>query len=212
MPYELTYPIGLHVAGQRIAIVGGDDLAVDKVERLLGAQANVTVFAPSLDAPELVRWVRDGRIQHEPRWIEPSDVKRFRLVLVLRPDTELSTRIAAACRAEGVLVNCFDNVPLSDFSHPSLVRRGWLQIAIFTSGASPALGQRIRRGLERAFDDTFVRFLERLARLRDRVKEEEPEFEKRRAALQQAVDGFEFDCHLRYPSNPSNKMEGSRHG
>ena len=43
------YPVMLQVAGRRCLVVGGGRVALRKVEGLVGAGADVTVIAPSVD-------------------------------------------------------------------------------------------------------------------------------------------------------------------
>jgi precorrin-2 dehydrogenase / sirohydrochlorin ferrochelatase len=52
------------------------------------------------------------------------------------------------------------------FFYPAVVRRGPLQIAISTSGYSPALAARLRRELERQFGPEWGAWLENLGRMR----------------------------------------------
>ena len=81
---------------------------------------------------------------------------------------------------------------------PAIARVGAARIAISTSGASPALAGRLRELLETALGERFARFVEVLAALRERAKQE-PDEQKRRAVLQAALDGFEADVSVRYP-------------
>src|SRR5262249_1866069 len=99
----------------------------------------------------------------------------------------------------GVLVWCCDNSSHSDFAMPAIARVGAARIAISTSGASPALAGRMRELLEPALGERFARFVEVLAALRERAKQES-DAENRRAVLQAALDGFELDVSVRYPA------------
>ena len=195
-----VYPVGLLLTGTEVAVVGGDAGASDKVGKLLDAAARVTVFAPELTDDALKGWVKAGQVKHVARWLDPKEVGAFRLVLSLRfGANDYHHDISAACRKERVLVNCFDLPAISDFSHPAQLRRGLLQIAIFTSGASPALGRTIRESLEKAFDDAFVAWLDELNEIRERVKKEEGEFEKRRTQLYKAIEGFVLKVEAKLP-------------
>jgi precorrin-2 dehydrogenase/sirohydrochlorin ferrochelatase len=84
---------------------------------------------------------------------------------------------------------------------PALVRRGTLRLALSTEEASPALAGRLRGELERLFDDRFVRFLEWMGALRERLRAEEPSAEKRALALRQAAEGFSIEGVLHYPAS-----------
>ena len=57
-----------------------------------------------------------------------------------------------------------------DFIVPSVLRRGPLQIAVSTSGRSPALAREIRRRLEALFDPGFGQVVEEAGRSRARIR------------------------------------------
>ncbi len=114
-------------------------------------------------------------------------------------DAALAERAQAAARARGVLIWCCDDPPHSDFAMPAIARVGAARLAISTSGASPALAGRMRAALESGLGEKFAQFVEVLAALRDRAKEE-PDEARRRATLLAALEGFELDVSARYPA------------
>ncbi len=93
--------------------------------------------------------------------------------------------VFAEAEASGVLVNAVDDPPFCDFYFPSVVRRGELQIAISTSGASPALAQRLRKEINELLPLDTGDWLAELGNLRREVLEREPLNEKRRELLHQ---------------------------
>jgi precorrin-2 dehydrogenase / sirohydrochlorin ferrochelatase len=198
---ETIFPVGLMLKDVPVAVIGDTHEAEDKIGRLLEAGARVTLYAHTLTEKGLAALAKEGRIAHVSDLLPLEDIPRFRLIMSTTFDTEYNQALARACRAERVLVSCYDQVQLSDFSMPALVRRGLLRIAIFTGGHSPALAGKIRRSLESILDDRFVAFLDGLGRLRETAKREEPDGSKRRASLIQAVDGFAIEGKVRYPED-----------
>ena len=75
-------------------------------------------------------------------------------------DPKLHRELAAEARALGIPVNVVDVPELCTFIAPAVVKRGALQIAISTGGASPAFAARLRRNLEDQFGDEYARTLE----------------------------------------------------
>jgi precorrin-2 dehydrogenase/sirohydrochlorin ferrochelatase len=85
--------------------------------------------------------------------------------------------------ARGILCNAVDDPEHCDFYYPAVVRRGDLQIAISTSGRSPALAQRLRKELEQQFGPEYERCLEYLGAMREGLLQSEPDVEARRQRL-----------------------------
>ncbi len=78
-----------------------------------------------------------------------------------------------------------DDPPFCDFYFPSVVRRGELQIAISTAGASPALAQRLRKEIDALLPLDAGEWLAELGNLRREVLQREPANDARRELLHQ---------------------------
>ena len=88
-------------------------------------------------------------------------------------------------RDKGVLCNAVDDPPFCDFYFPSVVRRGDLQIAISTAGASPALAQRLRKEINAQLPLDAGDWLDELGNLRREVTQMEPLNDERKWLLHQ---------------------------
>ena len=53
--------------------------------------------------------------------------------------------------------------------------------------------------MEKIFSEEFATFVEWLGQLREQTKATEPEFEKRRTLLREALDGFRLLGKIQYP-------------
>ncbi len=82
---------------------------------------------------------------------------------------------------------------------PAVVAAGHARVAISTSGVAPALSGFMKEDLERILDAEFIEFVEWLGQLREQAKANEPDAEKRRALLHDALDGFRLLGQVRYP-------------
>jgi precorrin-2 dehydrogenase / sirohydrochlorin ferrochelatase len=143
-------PIFLAMERRRCVVVGGGDIAARKVAQLLAAQAQVTVISPRL-VRELAILAESAAITYHARKWERGDLRGFDLAFAATDDPGAHREIANEVRELGVMLNVADEPALCDFIAPAVVRRGDLQIAVSTSGASPAMAARIRRGLEDQF-------------------------------------------------------------
>ena len=159
------YPLFLRLDGRPCLVVGGGEVAAQKVGSLLAARATVTVIAPRLGAT--LGTVRaGGSIVWHQRPFAAGDTAGFVLVYAATADAAVNRAVYAEAEAAGILVNVVDHPDLCRFIAPEVVRRGALTVAISTGGASPALARRIRRELEATFGTEYAVALRVLGRLR----------------------------------------------
>jgi len=165
-------PIFLDVTGRECVVVGGGEIAVRKVESILEAGAHVTVVSPRL-SPPMHAIVASGLATHIARDYQPGDIRGCVLVYAATDDPKLHRELAVEARALGIPINVVDVPELCTFIAPAVVKRGELQIAISTGGASPAFAARLRRTLEDQFGTEYARTLEVLRAARRRLHAEE---------------------------------------
>ena len=150
----MLFPVFLKLAGRRCLVVGAGKVAEAKIESLLTAAAKIRVVAPR-STQTIQRWAREKRISWDPRPFEPADLKRISLVITATDLETVNQLVFQEACARGILCNSVDDPEHCDFYCPAIVRRGPLQIAISTSGNSPALAQRLRLDLEKQFGPEY---------------------------------------------------------
>ncbi|MGH7234893.1 MAG: precorrin-2 dehydrogenase/sirohydrochlorin ferrochelatase family protein [Nitrospiraceae bacterium] len=191
--------ISLDVKGRSCLVLGGDDEATEKVQRLLEAGAKVTVISPTLN-DALRKLTASAKVLHRGRLFRAADAEGVVLVInTLRGNPDFSRSLYELAKQERFLLCSTDQPETSTVMMPALVDRGHLRLAISTSGVAPALASRLRQDLEQVFDDKFASFLEWLATVRDETKATEPDAEQRRALLRDAVHGFRLTATVEYP-------------
>jgi len=151
-----------------VVVVGGGNVACRKVRTLLECGAHIHLAGRAL-TPELQEMVEKEEIIFLGTEFKDEYLAHAFMVIAATDDKELNHRISACARERGVLVNAVDQPPDCDFIVPSILKRGDLQIAISTSGKSPALARRIRKGLEREFGEEYGIFLSMMGRLRKEI-------------------------------------------
>ncbi len=195
------FQISLDVYGRLCVVIGGEDEAAHKTGLLLDVGAKVTVVHPTLNVA-LRKLTAAGKILHRGRRFRSTDTQGAFLVLnTLADDKAFAGSLRALSEAERFLVWSVDQPELSNFMMPALVRRGALRMAISTGGASPALAGTLRRNGEEIFDEEFERYLDWLGKLRQDVRANEPNVEKRRERLNAAVEGFRLTGTVEYPAS-----------
>ena len=162
------YPVCLDIREKRCVVVGGGDVAERKILRLLECGAVVTVVSRKLTTT-LMDMVAQGKLSHVDDNYDQQYLAGIFLVIGATDREEVNDRIAADCRARGVMVNIVDDPGRCDFILPSLVSRGSLSIAVSTEGKSPALARKLREELSERFGPDYEGYLELLGWLREKI-------------------------------------------
>lgn len=180
------YPMYADLAGRPVVVIGGGPVAERKVEGLLACGAVVSLISPKL-TEKLSAWHQAGRIAVQQRPFAPGDTRGAWLVIAACGDAGVNRRVFDEASQEGIFCNVVDEPDLCSFQVPAVVRRGELQIAVSTGGASPALAKRLRRQIEERLGPEYEIFLADLARIRQRLRERFPLDQKKRAARLEAL-------------------------
>ena len=192
------FPVFLKLTGRRCLVVGAGNLAESKIESLRAANGNISVIAPSASR-RITEMAASGEIILHPREFTAGDVSgaeaKYFLVVTATNVPAVNRAVYLEATANDVLCNAVDDPPFCDFYFPSVVRRGDLQIAISTAGASPALAQRLRKEINAQLPLDTGDWLTDLGNLRREVTQMEPLNEERKLLLhrlaQREVCGFE---------------------
>ena len=162
------FPMFLKLAGRRCLVVGGGAIGEGKIAGLLDAGAELTVVAP--EVTETVKeWASAAQITWIARTFLPVDLEGASLVVAATSRADVNDSVFRDARQRGILCNVVDDPERCDFYYPAVLRRGRLQIAISTEGASPALAQRLRQEMEEQFSAYYAAWLEELAETRSRL-------------------------------------------
>jgi precorrin-2 dehydrogenase/sirohydrochlorin ferrochelatase len=166
------FPIFLKLTGRPCVVIGAGNLAESKIESLQAANAAVTVVAPAANA-RIVAMAEAGEIAWHQREYAAGDLSGNFLVIAATNVPAVNRAVFAEAEAAGILINAVDDPPFCDFYFPSVVRRGELQIAISTAGASPALAQRLRKEINALLPLDTGDWLAELGNLRREVLQKE---------------------------------------
>ncbi len=177
-------PIFLDLEGRAGLLVGAGSVALDKIGTLLQAGVRLRVVAP--EAREEIRSLAaEGRLEWVQRSFAPTDLDGIFIAIAATDQPEVNAAVYQAAVERGVLCNSVDDIPHCDFFFGSVVRRGALQIAISTSGESPAFAQRLRREIDEQLSPDIGPWLTELGALRREILATHPAGDERRALLHQ---------------------------
>ena len=193
------FPVTLDVKGYVVLVVGGDEEAAEKTQRLLDAGAKVIVISPTLH-DKLKQLAASAKVIHRGRQFRETDLESAVFVLnMIRGDKDFARMLFAKARERKFLLWSVDFPEASTANMPAVVEAGHARVAISTSGMAPALSGFIKEDLERILDAEFIAFVDWLGRLREQAKSNEPDVEKRRTMLREALDGFRLLGKVQYP-------------
>ena len=177
-------PIFLKLAGRRCLLVGAGNVALDKIASLLATGLQLRVIAP--DARHEIRQLAgEGKLEWTNRRFQLSDLDGNLLVIAATNSPQVNAAVYRGSVERNILCNSVDDIPNCDFFFASVVSRGPLQIAISTSGESPAFAQRLRREIEEQLPQDLGPWLASLGQLRREVLEEHLRSDARRTLLRQ---------------------------
>ena len=197
------FPMFLKLSDRPCLVVGAGTIAESKIVSLLEAGGRVRVVAPEA-TPQVRSWAQSNDVQWHQRPFQPHDLEGIFLVVAATSSTELHERIFEEATRRGVLCNIVDVPALCDFYYPAVVQRGALQIAISTSGQSPALAQRLRKQLEEQFGPEYEEWLAQLGEARDKLQAGSLDPEERKRLFHEDANEEAFEAFRR------NRLESKR--
>jgi len=180
------------LAGRDCLVVGAGKISEGKVSGLLEAGAKVRVVAPSA-TEEIAEWHHAKKIVWKKRKYEKKDLRGAFLVVAATNSEKVHKAIFRDAQKAGVLCNIVDVPELCDFYYPSVVRRGDLQIAVSTAGASPMLAKRLRQKFEREFGSEYSEWLKELESQRKEIRARKISLEEKNRLLEQIASAESFE-------------------
>lgn len=141
------FPIYVSLRGKQCLVVGAGRIAAGKAASILERGANVTFVAPrACDAVQT--WAASGLVTWHCRTFEEGDLDGVFLVFAATDDSAANQAVFAHGEARNLLVNVVDQTDLCNFIVPSVAQSGPVQVAVSTSGTSPALARRLRLAIQ----------------------------------------------------------------
>lgn len=162
------FPMMIKLAGRKCVVIGAGKVAASKIEGLLVCGAKVVVISPKAVSRIQAR-AGGGKLVWRRRHFSPRDLRGAFLAIAATDSRSTNEFVFRTCQAHGVLCNSVDDPDHCDFFYPAIVRRGALQIAISTSGRSPALAARLRKELSRQFGPEWRAFVEQVGKKRQEI-------------------------------------------
>jgi len=162
------FPAFLNLKDKLCIVIGGGKVAERKVNNLLKVGAKVKVISPEVTTT-IKKLAEEGKIEWEKKLYEKGDLNSAWLVIAATNDPEVQKEVYMEAEERGIFCNVVDVPSLCSFIVPSVIRRGFLNIAISTSGKVPAVTRRLRETLEEIIGKEYEVYIELMENLRKQI-------------------------------------------
>lgn len=183
------FPIFLKLDQLNTLVVGGGNVALEKVSAILrnAPDARVFMVAPFFRQDTLNFIEKFPSITFEIREFSEGDLDGQDLIICATDNVQLHQKIKVLAVDRHLLCNVADTPNLCDFYLGSIVQKGDLKIAISTNGKSPTLAKRLRAFLEDVIPSDIQESMDGLEAYRKSLK---GDFEAKIKALNELTKGF----------------------
>lgn len=166
------FPIFLKLEELNILLVGGGNVALEKLHALLKNDPNARVKVVADRISEEVKTLIDNhqnvRVFHR-KYIS-FDLESMDIAILATDNPALHYRIRQEAHQVGVILNVADTPHLCDFYLGSTVSKGNLKLGISTNGMSPTFAKRLREFFEQVLPNDTDKLLKNLRKFRDQLK------------------------------------------
>ncbi|KAG6868715.1 hypothetical protein C0993_011653 [Termitomyces sp. T159_Od127] len=166
--------IAWQLRNKNVLIIGGGEIAAQRIDSILITDANVNVLAPhdglNLRVARLIHDHPDRITYHDRLFAGAEELQGMDMVLTALEDTQLSREICDMCRKSKIPVNAADIPDLCDFYFGSQIRDGPLQVMISTNGNGPKMANLVKKKLQSALTGVEGSAIAKVGELRAQLK------------------------------------------
>lgn len=182
------YPIFLKVSNLHILIVGGGNVALEKLTFLLKSSPNaqVEMVAPMF-REETIVLANKFNIKMNVAVYDASFLKGKHIAIATTDNVPVNEQVYHDCRERQILVNVADNPPYCDFYMGGIVTKGNVKVAISTNGKSPTTAKRLRQFFEDVIPENIDDLVKNLNEFRKTIK---GDFEEKVETLNEFTKGL----------------------
>ena len=165
------YPIFLKTSNLHVLIVGGGNVAEEKLTFLTKSSpdAKVTMVSP-MYREDTISLAKKFNVTMVNDTYKEAYLKGKHIVIATTDVPEVNVEVYNHCRALDKLVNVADNPPYCDFYMGGIVTKGNVKIAISTNGKSPTTAKRLRQFFEDVIPEDITKMVQNLNDYRKTIK------------------------------------------
>ena len=165
------YPIFLKTGSLHILIVGGGNVAEEKLSFLTKSSpdAKITMVSPVFRENTL-KLAANYNVKLIRTTYNTEFLNGKHLVIATTDKPDINIQVYNDCRSMDKLVNVADNPTYCDFYMGGIVTKGNVKIAISTNGKSPTTAKRLRQFFEEVIPEDINRMVQNLNIYRKTIK------------------------------------------
>ena len=167
------YPVFFKLSNLKVLIVGGGEVAREKLTFLFKSSPDATVDLIALMIKDEVLEILNQHKENITRFqreIQEDDISNYDIIIAATNRHETNLLIHKWSKNQGKIINVADTPDLCDFYMGSIVTRGNLKIAISTNGQSPTFAKRFRQVLEEILPENTDSLITNLHKIRNQLK------------------------------------------
>ncbi|MEL7271003.1 MAG: bifunctional precorrin-2 dehydrogenase/sirohydrochlorin ferrochelatase [Bacteroidota bacterium] len=182
------YPVFLKVNQLQVLIVGGGNVAEEKLRFLLKSSPNATIHMISPMYREATITLAE---KHKVTMLKGKYRKKYlkgkHIVVATTDVPDVNEKVYHDCRKRSTLVNVADNPPFCDFYMGGIVTKGNVKVAISTNGKSPTTAKRLRQFFEDVIPENIDDLVKNLNEYRKTIQ---GDFEEKVEVLNEFTKGL----------------------
>ena len=142
--------VGLSLKHRPCLVVGGGEVALRRIKKLIDEEAQVLVVSPDV-LPDIVIYQEEGKLQ----WIEKTYSSEYmvgqQFVIVATDNPVVNVQVMEDAQEVQAFINRADVKDDSNWVFGSATEIGDLEISIFTNQVSPRVSRLLRQDIEKRY-------------------------------------------------------------
>ncbi|ARJ13018.1 NAD(P)-binding protein [Staphylococcus lugdunensis] len=187
----MNMPLMVDLAGQRIVIVGGGQVAARRASNFIDYCQDIHIISPQVHS-SLEYLINAGQITWHQKEFDAADIAGAFLVVAATNNKAVNQQVKALV-PPGCLFNNAEDATSGNVTIPNILKRGKLTLSVATQGASPKLGIQIIEQLSHTYDERYEQYVEFLYQCRQTLKRINIEPSYRQALLAKIVSDDYLD-------------------
>jgi uncharacterized protein len=165
------FPLFLKLQNFRLLIIGGGNIALEKLTAVLQNSPATPIHLISLTISDKIQELSKEypNLSLQQKAYHSSDLDSADIVIAAVNDITTSEQISKDCRQKNKLVNVADKPELCDFYLSSIVKKGNIKIAISTNGKSPTIAKRLKQVINEMIPDEMESVLDNIQTIRQNM-------------------------------------------